>query len=128
MPDVGPGQAVSVEDRTNIALVTIPKDVGLFGDVTDHIRGMCITHGASHFKDLADSYPVTKRFYAGENCFLNSCAFKRVLLNGEVVGRDWLVYSPVKTCVSAFLALYVPLISYSFLVQDLQSRRIWLST
>ena len=102
MPDVEPGLAVFVEDTTNTALVTIPNDVGLFGDVTGHIRGMRIVHGASHFKDLADSYPVTKRFYAGVNCFLNSFAFKRVLVNGEVIGRDWLVYSPAKTCVFCF--------------------------
>jgi len=63
---------------------------------------MCINSGASHFRNLADSYPETKHDYSGVNGFLNSSAFKRVLPNGEVAERDWLVYSPAKACVFSF--------------------------
>jgi len=52
---------------------------------------MCISLGASHFRNLADSYPETKRDYSGVNRFLNCSAFKRVLPNGEVAERDSLV-------------------------------------
>lgn len=101
-PAVEAGLAVTVEGRADTASVTIPNDVGLFGDITDHLREMCIGLGTSHFRNLADSYPETKRDYSGVNRFLNSSAFKRVLPNGEVASRDWLVYSPAKACVFCF--------------------------
>ncbi|XP_065676750.1 zinc finger MYM-type protein 5-like [Hydra vulgaris] len=90
------------EDRADTGSGTIPNDVGSFGDIKDHVRNMCISLGTIHFRNLADSYPETKREYSGVNCFLNSSVFKRVLPNGDIVDRDWLVYSPAKTCVFRF--------------------------
>jgi len=96
------GLADTVEGRAKPTSGTISNDVGLLGDTTDHLREMCISFGASHFRNLADSYPETKRDYSGVNRFLNSSAFKRVLPNGELTERDWLLYSPAKPCVSCF--------------------------
>ena len=39
------------------------------------------------------------------NSFLNSSVFKRVLSNGDIVDRNWLVYSPTKTRVFCFSCL-----------------------
>ena len=77
--DIEPQPAVSVEDRTDTISVSIPNDVGLFSDITDHIRELCIGLGASHFRNLVDSYPATKRDYSGVSRFLYFSAFKRVL-------------------------------------------------
>jgi len=61
-----------------------------------------LTCHASHFRNLADSYPETKRGYSGVNRFSNSSAFKRVLPNEEVTEHDWLVYSRSKACAFCF--------------------------
>ncbi|XP_065643008.1 uncharacterized protein LOC136074601 [Hydra vulgaris] len=90
------------EDRADTGAGTIPNDGGRFGDITDHVRNMCISLGTIHFRNLAGSYSETKREYSGVNRFLNPSVFKRVLPNGNVVDRDWLVYSPAKTCVFCF--------------------------
>ena len=96
------GMAVTVEGRANTASVrseTISNDVGLFDTtITDHLREICGGLGTSHFRNLADSYPETKRDYSGVNRFLNPSAFKRILPNGEISDRDWIVYSPAKAC------------------------------
>ncbi|XP_065654761.1 zinc finger MYM-type protein 5-like [Hydra vulgaris] len=92
----------STSQTADTGSVTIPNDVGSFGDITDHVRNMCISLGTIHFRNLADSYPETKREYSGVNRFLNSSVFKRVLPNGDIVDRDWLVYFPAKTCVFCF--------------------------
>ncbi|XP_068203625.1 zinc finger MYM-type protein 5-like [Palaemon carinicauda] len=55
-----------------------------------------------HFRNLANDYPKIKREYSGVNRFLNPSTFTRVLPNGEAVSRDWLVYSPAKTCIFCF--------------------------
>ena len=73
------GYTEKFEDRADTGSGTIPNDVGSFGDITDHVRNMCISLGTIHFRNLADSYPETKREYSGVNRFLNSSVFKRVL-------------------------------------------------
>ncbi|XP_065650555.1 zinc finger MYM-type protein 5-like [Hydra vulgaris] len=97
-----PSSSTSQVDRADTGSGIIPNDVGSFGDLTDRVRNMCISLGTIHFRNLADSYPETKREYSGVNRFLNSSVFKWVLPNGDTVNRDWLVYSPAKTCVFCF--------------------------
>jgi len=89
-------------EGASVSTPLIPNDVGLFGNITDKLRHVCISLGTDHFRNLDDSYPETKREYSGVNRFLNASAFKRVLPNGEVADRDWLVYSPAKACVFCF--------------------------
>ena len=79
-----------------------PNDVGLFGNITEKLREVCTNMSIDHFRNKANEYPETKRDYSGENRFLNPSAFTCVLPNGEVVTRDWLVYSPSKTSVFCF--------------------------
>ncbi|XP_047139006.1 uncharacterized protein LOC124814940 [Hydra vulgaris] len=90
------------EDGADTGSGTIPNDIGNFDDIKDHVRNMCITLRTIHFRNLADSYPETKRKYSGVNRFLNYSVFIRVLPNGDIVDLDWLVYSPAKTCVFCF--------------------------
>ncbi|XP_065667570.1 uncharacterized protein LOC136087881 [Hydra vulgaris] len=94
------GHTKKFEDRADTCSGTIPNDVASFGDITDHVRKTCL--GKIHFRNLADSYPETKWEYSGVNRFLNSSVFKRVLPNGDIVDRGWLVYSLAKTCVFCF--------------------------
>jgi len=49
------GLADTVEGRAKPASGTIPDDVGFLGDIMDHLREMCISLGASHFRHLVDS-------------------------------------------------------------------------
>ncbi|XP_076044835.1 uncharacterized protein LOC143027430 [Oratosquilla oratoria] len=90
------------EVQSSVSNEAVPSDVGLFGNITENLREVCISMGTDHFRILANDYPKTKREYSGVNRFLNPSAFTRVLPNGEVVSRDWLVYSPGKTCVFCF--------------------------
>ncbi|XP_065654805.1 uncharacterized protein LOC136081420 [Hydra vulgaris] len=96
------GHTENIEDRADTGSGTIPNDSWSFGDITDHVRNMCISLGTIRFRNLEDSYPEAKREYSGVNRFLNSSVFKRVLPNGDIVDCDWLVYSPAKTCVFCF--------------------------
>nr|XP_047143655.1 uncharacterized protein LOC124817511 [Hydra vulgaris] len=70
------GHSKKFEDGADTGSGTIPNVVGGFGDITDHVRNMCISLGTIHFRNLADSYPETKREYSGVNCFLNYSVFK----------------------------------------------------
>ncbi|XP_076031379.1 zinc finger MYM-type protein 5-like isoform X2 [Oratosquilla oratoria] len=90
------------EVQSSVSNEAVPNDVGLFGHITRNLREVCISMGTDHSRNLANDYPKTKREYSGVNRFLNPSAFTRVLPNGEVVSRDWLVYSPAKTCVFCF--------------------------
>lgn len=95
-------ESTATKVQSSVSNEAVPNDVGLFGNITENLREVCISMGTDHFRNLANDYPKTKREYSGVNRFLNPSAFTRVLPNGEVVSRDWLVYSPAKTCVFCF--------------------------
>ena len=80
----------------------VSNDVCLFGNIIEKLREICISMGIHHFQNKANEYPETKREYSEVNRFFNPSTFTRVLKNGEVVTRDWLVYSSSKTSVFCF--------------------------
>ncbi|XP_068229366.1 uncharacterized protein [Palaemon carinicauda] len=90
------------EVQSSVSNEAVPNNVRLFGNITENLPEVCINMGTDHFRNLANDYPKTERKYSGVNRFLNPSAFTLVLPNGEVVSRDWLVYSPAKTCVFCF--------------------------
>ena len=49
-PAVKAGLAVTLEGRADTASVIIPNNVGLFGDIPDHLHEMCIGLETSHFR------------------------------------------------------------------------------
>ena len=63
----------------------VPNNVGLFGNITEKLREVCISMGIDHFQAneypifKANEYPETKREYSGVNRFLNPSAFTCVL-------------------------------------------------
>ena len=69
----------------------------LFGNVTETLREICVTI-RTHFRNVANDYPETKREFSGVNPCLNPSAFKQILPNGKQVNRDnRLAYSTAKT-------------------------------
>ena len=60
----------------------VPKDVGLFGNLTETLRETCVRMGTDHFRNVANDYPETKRDFSGVNRCLNPSAFKKLLPNG----------------------------------------------
>ena len=100
--DVDIESSLTSDIQSSHPIQGVPNDVGLFGDITEKLREICISMGIDHFRNKANENPETKREHSGVGHFLNPSVFTRVLPNGEAVTRDWLVYSPSTTSVFRF--------------------------
>uniref|UniRef100_A0A3B4ULL1 DUF4371 domain-containing protein n=1 Tax=Seriola dumerili TaxID=41447 RepID=A0A3B4ULL1_SERDU len=73
-----------------------PEDRALWGALTESLRGDIIAKGASAFHNRAKKYPVSCRREpgTGKTRSLTNDLLSTTLQNGEIIKRDWIIYSP----------------------------------
>lgn len=82
--------------------VICPHDVGLWDNISNDLREQAVFNGVGCFQNYQTTYPETKRQYSQQNRLLQTHFFKQVLPNGEVIDREWMVYSPARASVFCF--------------------------
>ncbi|XP_076810277.1 uncharacterized protein LOC143453012 [Clavelina lepadiformis] len=86
------------EDETHGVKETIQHDmdVGCWGGISDQLRDYCCQIGSLEFQHLDADFSTSETRITGDK-FKRRCSkslFWREQLNGEIVKREWLCYSP----------------------------------
>ena len=86
------------EDETHGVKETIQHDmdVGCWGVISDQLRDYCCQIGSLEFQHLDADFSTSETCITGDK-FKRRCSkslFWREQLNGEIVKREWLCYSP----------------------------------
>ncbi|CAH0561807.1 unnamed protein product [Brassicogethes aeneus] len=69
-----------------------PSNDPVYWKVNDWTREYFVKHGFMQNKDC--DFEKSKRVFPEKNRFLSKSLYKRILANGDIVNRDYLVYSP----------------------------------
>lgn len=72
--------------------VSIPSNDPFYWENTDHTRDYLIKNGINQNNDA--DFSQSSRRYGGTQRFCSKKLFQRVLVNGEIINREYLVYSP----------------------------------
>ena len=83
----------SVGSKAVDSAISVPNDDPFYWKNSDQTRDYLIKNGINQNKD-ADFSQSSRRYTDGTQRFCSKQLFQRVLVNGEIINREYLVYSP----------------------------------
>uniref|UniRef100_A0A3B3QZT7 TTF-type domain-containing protein n=1 Tax=Paramormyrops kingsleyae TaxID=1676925 RepID=A0A3B3QZT7_9TELE len=80
----------------------LSPDPGCWGEIDENARKYWITMGPDHCRNKDADVAASERQHKQQKRYFSKSLFMRKLANGEIVNREWLIYSPSRGTVFCF--------------------------